>query len=50
MSHRDPEKYLYDMLSSCDFLLDSLNPITVWNVVETKLVELAKQVQLLLKT
>ena len=113
MSHRDPEKYLYDMLSSCDFLLeftrgktvedytkdrafrsalerelqiigealmqldknwpelaeqipnyrniigfrhvlvhgyDSLNPITVWNVVETKLAELGKQVQLLLKT
>lgn len=21
MSHRDPAKYLYDMLSSCDFLI-----------------------------
>ncbi len=21
MSHRDPEKYLYDMKSSCDFLI-----------------------------
>ena len=22
MSHRDPQKYLYDMLSSCEFLLE----------------------------
>ncbi len=112
MSHHDPEKYLYDMLSSCDFLqaftrgktvedytedrafrsalerelqiigealmqlnknwpelaeqipnyrniigfrhvlvhgYDSLNPVTVWNVVETKLTELRDKVQSMLK-
>ena len=112
MSLRDPEKYLYDIQSSCSFLLeftrgktvadykedrafrsalerelqiigeammqlkkispdtaqkiseheniigfrhilvhgyDSLDPATVWNIVETKLDGLAEQVELLLK-
>jgi len=111
MPHYEPEKYLYDMLSSCEFLLeftanktvddyinergfrsalerelqiigealiqlekvaptlagqipeyqniigfrhvlvhgyDSLDPMTVWNVVETKLEELAQKIQVLL--
>ncbi len=111
MSHREPEKYLYDMLSSCEFLLeftlsrtvkdytedrafrsaverelqiigeallqldkvnpeiarqipdylniigfrhilvhgyDSLNPTTVWNVIETKLESLKTKIQSLL--
>jgi uncharacterized protein with HEPN domain len=112
MSHREPEKYLYDMLSSCEFLLeftlgrtvndyiedrafrsaverelqiigeallqlekvnpeiarqipdymniigfrhilvhgyDSLNPTTVWNVIETKLEGLKTKIQSLLR-
>lgn len=112
MSLRDPEKYLHDMLSSCEFLLeftvgktvgdyiddrafrsalerelqiigealiqlekvapacaaeipeyeniigfrhvlvhgyDSLDPATVWNVIETKLEVLAKKLKSLLK-
>jgi uncharacterized protein with HEPN domain len=112
MSHREPEKYLYDMLSSCEFLLkftrsrtvkdyiedrafrsaierelqiigeallqldkvnpeiarqipdylniigfrhilvhgyDSLNPTTVWNIIETKLESLKTKVQSLLR-
>lgn len=112
MSHHEPEKYLYDMLSSCEFLIeftfdkkiddyindrafrsalerelqiigealiqleklapglaseipeyqniigfrhvlvhayDSLDPMTVWNVLETKLEDLAQKVKLLLK-
>lgn len=112
MSHREPEKYLYDMLNSCEFLLeftlgrtvsdyiedrafrsaverelqiigealvqldkvnpeiarqipdylniigfrhilvhgyDSLNPTTVWNVIETKLESLKTKVQSLLR-
>ena len=112
MSHQEPEKYLYDMLSSCEFLLeftgnktvddyindrgfrsalerelqiigealiqfekiaptvaaeipeyqniigfrhvlvhgyDSLDPMTVWNVVETKLETLAQKIRLLLE-
>lgn len=111
MSHRDPAKYLYDMLSSCDFLIafttdktleqykldrafrsaverelqiigealmqldhyhpdiaarvpdhrniigfrhvlvhgyDRLNPVTVWNAIETKLVSLKAQLETLL--
>jgi uncharacterized protein with HEPN domain len=111
MSQHDAQKYLYDMLSSCDFLLeftqrktikdykddrgfrsaverelqiigeallqldnnypqiaeqipdylniigfrhvlvhgyDSLNPVTVWHVIETKLSELRTQIQSLL--
>lgn len=113
MSLRDPQKYLYDMLSSCEFLLeftkgksikdyrddrafrsalerelqiigeammqlekicperaeqidehfniiafrhiivhgyDSLDPATVWNVVETKLDKLRGQIESLLKS
>jgi uncharacterized protein with HEPN domain len=113
MSHREPEKYLYDMLSSCEFLLeftlgrtvndyikdrafrsaierelqiigeallqldkvnpeiarqipdylniigfrhilvhgyDSLNPTTIWNVIETKLESLKTKIQSLLGT
>jgi uncharacterized protein with HEPN domain len=112
MPHREPKKYLYDMLSSCEFLLDftagktiddyikdrafrsalerelqiigealiqlediapeiaeqipeyqniigfrhvlvhgyaNLDPATVWNVVETKLENLAKKLKSLLK-
>ena len=112
MSHHDPKKYLYDMLSSCDFLLEftqgktvddyisdrafrsalerelqiigealislekispdlahripehqniiafrhvlvhgysSLNPTTVWNVIETKLEGLGTEIALLLE-
>jgi len=112
MSHRNPQKYLYDILSSCEFLLefthsktvddytddrafrsaverelqiigealmqldkvspeiaeqipdylniigfrhilvhgyDSLNPATVWNVIETKLENLKIKIQSLLK-
>ncbi|MDH4241735.1 MAG: DUF86 domain-containing protein [Phycisphaerae bacterium] len=112
MSHREPEKYLYDMLSSCEFLLeftlsrtvtdyiedrafrsaverelqiigealvqldkvkpetarqipdylniigfrhilvhgyDSLNPTTVWNIIETKLESLKTKIQSLLR-
>jgi len=112
MPHHDPEKYLYDMLSSCEFLLeftlsrtvndyiedrafrsaverelqiigeallqldkvspeiagqipdylniigfrhilvhgyDSLNPATVWNVIETKLESLKTKIQSLLR-
>lgn len=112
MSHREPEKYLYDMLSSCRFLLeftegrtvndyiderpfrsalerelqiigealiqlekiapevadkipeyrniigfrhvlvhgyDNLDPATVWNMIETKLSALTKQIQSLLE-
>jgi uncharacterized protein with HEPN domain len=112
MPHRDPGKYLYDMLSSCEFLIeftrgktvddyiedrafrsaierelqiigeallqldkvgpetarqipnylniigfrhilvhgyDSLNPATVWNVIETKLEGLKTKIQSLLK-
>jgi len=112
MSQRDPEKYLYDILSSCEFLLefthnktvddytkdrairsaieremqiigealmqldkispetakqipdylniigfrhilvhgyDSLNPATVWNVIETKLESLKTKIQFLLR-
>ena len=111
MSHRDPSKYLYDMLSSCDFLItfvagktieqykqdrafrsaverelqiigealmqldhhypdiaarvpdylniigfrhvlvhgyDRLNPATVWNAIETKLVSLRTVIETLL--
>lgn len=111
MPHREPKKYLYDMLSSCEFLLeftagkevddyinerafrsaverelqiigealihlervapavaaripeyqniigfrhvlvhgyDSLDPMTVWNVIETKLESLAENIRLLL--
>jgi uncharacterized protein with HEPN domain len=112
MPHHKPEKYLYDMLSSCEFLLeftinkavddyindrafrsalerelqiigealiglekvapavaaripeyqniigfrhvlvhgyDSLDPMTIWNVVETKLESLAQKIKSLLK-
>ena len=112
MPHHEPEKYLYDMLSSCEFLLEftlnkavddyindrafrsaverelqiigealiglekvapavasqipeyqniigfrhvlvhgyeSLDPMTVWNVVETKLEDLAQMIKSLLK-
>lgn len=111
MPHHDPEKYLYDMLGSCEFLLaftqnktvddyigdrafrsaierelqiigealvqldkfspeiagqipdylniigfrhilvhgyDSLNPATVWNIIETKLKDLKTKIQSLL--
>ncbi len=112
MSHREPEKYLFDMLSSCEFLLefagskmvddyindrgfrsaverelqiigealiqlekvapavaaqipeyqniigfrhvlvhgyDSLDPLTVWNVIETKLQHLTERIKCLLE-
>ena len=29
MSHREPEKYLYDMLGSCEFLLEFVSSKTV---------------------
>ena len=97
MPHHEPEKYLYDMLSSCEFLLDfrsaverelqiigealiqleklessvaaripeyqniiafrhvlvhgydSLDPMTVWNVIETKLTGLTEKIKSLLE-
>jgi len=36
MSHREPEKYLYDMLSSCEFLLEFTLGRTVNDYIEDR--------------
>ncbi len=43
----DPEKYLYDIRSSCEFLLDFTAGHT-WDVVEAKLAVLLHEVESLL--
>ena len=52
MPLHSPQKYLYDIINCCEFVLvhgyDSLDPYTVWNVVETKIVVLLQQARELL--
>lgn len=36
MLHRDPEKYLYDMISSCEFLLEFTQNKTVDDYIEDR--------------
>jgi uncharacterized protein with HEPN domain len=36
MPHREPEKYLYDMLSSCEFLIDFTAGKTIDNYIKDR--------------
>ena len=51
MSPRNPQKYLYDIIGFRNILVhgyDSLNPDTVWNVIDVKLDTLLDQARKLL--